>query len=353
MKILFELGRLIRFINETIVFGPFYSRFLYNARNTKPLDAEEAWNHIAVPKASFIEWFINSYPPKIFRWVFLRFYYRRSRRFKNHAIAITRHYDLSSEFYRLFLDNKYRFYSCADFLRSDDTLEDAQENKATYILNLIDPKPGQRILDLGCGWGGMLKKIYDKTRDMENLYGYTLSRDEKALIDQQYGFHCELKDFINEEYEQKPFDKIVTIEGLEHSRQREMLPLYKKLFNALKADGRLIVQLICQTEDVYPTRLIVGGFHIFPGNELTSFKKHLNAFEQANFKITHLSVHDFRPTIRAWFDRLAANREPALRLIGVNNYNKYLCYFAGSWRLFNDRDLMLVRLVLERRDPQL
>ena len=351
-KILLELKRFICLIAEAIFFGPIYSSFLHSISSTKPLDPRETWNRFTKPKGRFVEWLMNNYPPKIVRWLFLRFYYRRSRKFKDHAAGISYHYDLSHDFYELFLDKKYRFYSCADFLESTDTLEEAQENKANYILNLIDPKPGQKILELGCGWGGMLEKIYERTSDKENLYGYTLSSEEESFIDEKYGFHVELKDFVTTQYEEKSFDKIFTVEGLEHARECELLPLCKRLFNALKPNGKLILQLFCQMEDILPTRLLVAGFQIVPGAELTSLKKHLNIFEQANFKVTHHSVHDFRPTLQAWFDRLVANREAAIRLVGVRNYNKYQCYFAGAWRLFNDHDLILTRFVLERHEGE-
>ena len=71
---------------------------------------------------------------------------------QDHLLGISEHYDVSNDFYELFLDKKYMFYSCADFDRGDETLEEAQASKANFILNLIEPKPGEKILDLGCGW---------------------------------------------------------------------------------------------------------------------------------------------------------------------------------------------------------
>ena len=122
-----------------------------------------------------------------------------------------------------------------------------------------------------------------------------------------------------------------------------------KLARALKPNGKIIHQFFCQLGDVPPPHLRVAGLEIFPGSELSSLKKHLDSFEKANLKITHHSVHDYRPTLKAWFDGLVANKESAIRLVGTRNYNKYLCYFAEAWRLFNDRDLMLMRFVLEPR----
>jgi cyclopropane-fatty-acyl-phospholipid synthase len=195
----------------------------------------------------------------------------------------------------------------------------------------------------------MLQKIYEKTGDKDNLYGYTLSREQKGFTDEKYGFRVEYRDFINTEYGQESFDKVFSIETMEHVRSCELLPLAVKLAKALKPKGKIIHQFFCQLGDVPPPHLRVAGLEIFPGSELSSLKKHLDSFEKANLKVTHHSVHDYRPTLKAWFDGLAANKESAIRLIGIRNYNKYLCYFAEAWRLFNDRDLMLMRFVLEPR----
>jgi cyclopropane-fatty-acyl-phospholipid synthase len=349
MGILLALRRFCFRIVATIFFGPCYSSFLHWMTSAKPLAAEETWNHFTRPKGRIIEWFMNHYPPPILTHLFIDLYYRRSFKFKDHAIGISQHYDLSNCFYELFLDKGYMFYSCGDFSRDTDTLEDAQQNKADYLLNLIDPKSGERILDLGPGWGAMLKAIYEKTGDKENLYGYTLSREQKRYTDEKYGFRVEYRDFINTEYAPKSFDKIFSIETMEHVRPSELPLLAMKLARALKPNGKIIHQFFCQLGDVPPPHLRVAGLEIFPGSELSSLKKHLNSFEKANLKITHHSVHDYRPTLKAWFDGLVANKESAIRLVGIRNYNKYLCYFAEAWRLFNDRDLILMRFVLEPR----
>jgi len=349
MRMLSALRRFCFRAIATIFFGPCYSRFVHWMTSATPLAAEETWDRFTRPKGRIREWFMNHYPPPVLTRLFVELYYRRSFKFKDHETGISQHYDLSNRFYELFLDKGYMFYSCGDFLRDSDTLEDAQQNKANYLLNLIDPRPGERILDLGPGWGAMLKAIYEKTGDKENLYGYTLSREQKRYTDEKYGFRVEYRDFINTEYAPESFDKIFSIETMEHVRTSELPVLAMKLARALRPNGKIIHQFFCQLGDVPPPHLRAAGLEIFPGSELSSLKKHLDSFEQANLKITHHSVHDYRPTLKAWFDGLAANKEPAIRLVGVRNYNKYLCYFAEAWRLFNDRDLILMRLVLEPR----
>lgn len=348
MKLLSELKRPVLLLFETILLGPSYANFLYWTRNVEALDPTATWQFFTKSKAKFYEWVLSNYPPRFFREILRDLYFRKTPEFKDHQIGISHHYNISNSFYKLFLDKKYMFYSCADFLEKTDTLELAQDYKANYLLNLIEPNPGEKILDLGCGWGAMLKKIHDKTGDKENLYGYTLSIEQKKYIDENYGFNVEIKDFIIPEYKRESFDKIFSIGALEHVREHELLPLSKKLSDALKPNGKIIHQFFCQTDSVFPTRLMAAGFLMFPGSELTYLKKHLDIFEKANLKIIHHSIHDYRPTLKAWFDRMVENKEVAIQLVGVRNFNKYQCYLAEAWRLFNDHELMLMRLVMTR-----
>ena len=269
-------------ITETIIYGPSCARFLYWTRSREVLDSQETWNRFTQPKGRLFEWLMSNYPPPFIRQLFLDIYYRRSFFFKEHSAGISEHYDLSNSFYELFLDKKYMFYSAADFQKSTDTLEDAQENKANYIINLIEPKAGEKILDIGCGWGAMLKKISDSVSDKKNLYGYTLSKEQKKFIDEKYGFNVELKDFITTEYDKESFDKIFSIGSIEHVRECELLPLTQKLSNALKPNGKIVHQFFCQTGKVIPTRLISFALVIFPGSELTNLEQHLSIFEKAN-----------------------------------------------------------------------
>src|SRR5581483_4456023 len=98
-----------------------------------------------------------------------------------------------------------------DFLTGRETLEEAQTRKADFICKLIDPQPGERILELGCGWGSMLKRIHEATGDRENLFGYTLSQEQVAYNQQHNGFNVDFKNFITADYPAESFDKIYSI----------------------------------------------------------------------------------------------------------------------------------------------
>jgi|GEM_PF-542831 len=346
MKLFSSFKRFILILPELILFGPGFARFMFWARSPEVLDPQTVWQRFTQPQNPYYEWFLRNYPPGFIRKFWADIYPLLRDRVK----GISEHYDISNEFYELFLDRQYMFYTCADFLDKSDSIEDAQEHKATFLLNLIDPHPGEKILDLGCGWGGMLNKIYQATGDKDNLHGYTLSVEQKRFIDEHYGYQAEIQDVMKVDYGVDQWDKIYSIGCLEHTPKSELVPLAKKLSAAIKPGGKLVHHFFCQLETAPPARLLVCGAELFPGVELSALQEHLDAFEAADLKTVHHSVHDYRPTLAAWFDRLVENQEAAIALVGRQVYNKYLCYLAEAWRLFDDRDLILFRFVLQHQE---
>jgi len=266
---------------------------------------------------------------------------------QDHVLGIAKHYDVSNEFYELFLDKKYMFYTCADFPTGNETLEEAQQIKADFILDLIDPQPGQKILEMGCGWGAMLKRIYEQTGDKENLHGLTLSKEQVAYNEEHNGFHVEFDDFINRDYAPETYDTIYSIGAWEHVRPHEIGPLSKKMYAALKLGGKAVKHFFCRVPDHLFATAICSQIY-FPGSIGSPYRAQCKAFEAAGFRITRRSIHDYRPTLRAWFDNLVANRERALEMVDVQTYNRYLTSFPVSWRYFQDDLGMLVRWVLEK-----
>ena len=349
MKTLAAIKRFALVVPETLLCGFSYSQFMFWSRRTKILDPESTWRQFTQHHSPYYEWLLKHYPPAPIRQLWATVYPKLRDRVK----GIAAHYDVSNDFYKLFLDREYVFYTCSDFLSPDDSLETAQRHKADFILNLIDPKPGERILDLGCGWGSMLKRIYEHTSDRDNLSGYTLSVEQKRFIDETYGFNAEIKDVVTTDYAPASWDKIYSIGCMEHVPKNQLLPLAQKLAAAIKPTGHLVHHFFCQMSAAPPAKMLAGGADVFPGVELATWQQHLDTFEQAGLRVVHHSVHDYRPTLRAWFDRLVAHQSEAIELVGVRTYNRYLCYLAEAWRLFDDRDLLLMRFVLTRQDaPQ-
>ena len=222
---------------------------------------------------------------------------------QDHVLGIAAHYDVSNDFYELFLDKKIHVLHLRRFSFPRRNDRAAQQHKADHILGLLDPKPGQKILELGCGWGPMLKRIEEHTGDKDNLYGLTLSKEQVAYNDEHNGFNVEFDDFITRDYEPESYDTIYSIGAWEHVRPKEIAPLCKKLYAALKPGGKLVKHFFCRVPDPLFATAICSQLY-FPGSIGSPYRSHIKAFEGAGFRITHRSIHDYRPTLRAWFDRL-------------------------------------------------
>ncbi|MFN8705822.1 MAG: SAM-dependent methyltransferase [Planctomyces sp.] len=267
---------------------------------------------------------------------------------QSHATGISHHYDVSNDFYRIMLDKKYMFYSCADFLREDETLEEAQTNKANAILELLQPRAGENILELGSGWGSMLKVISNQTGDPAHLHGYTLSQAQFEHNQATHQFNIQLKNFITADYPVGRFDAIYSIGAWEHVRPDEIQPLLRKLHQALVPGGRMVKHFFCLPTDNLPVSMLATQL-CFPGSQLVSHHFHVRAFEQAGFRIVRQTVSDYRPTVRAWFNNLVANKTEAIEAGGVLNYNRYLVFTAAWYRFFNDGEANLYRFQLVKR----
>jgi cyclopropane-fatty-acyl-phospholipid synthase len=336
------VARNLLYAVESLVYGFSYSSLQGLIRSPKPLDEEKTWQLVTRKLPSVLDWFRLRYPP-----AFARRFILAAKMKRDHVLGISAHYDLSNEFYELFLDDKFMFYTCADFDRGDETLEEAQTNKADFILDLIDPQPDERILELGCGWGPMLKHIDQSTDFDVELHGYTLSKEQLAYIDEKYGYNVEFKNFITCDYPREHYDKIYSIGAWEHVRHKDVPIVVNKLYDALKPGGRLVQHFFCPLTETVLVAAIVGQL-FFPGSYIPAYTTQVREFEKAGFRITQRSMHDYRPTLRAWFDNLVSNRERAIELVGVRNYNRYVVFFPASWRFFDDVEGILVRWVLEK-----
>ncbi|MEL7497530.1 MAG: class I SAM-dependent methyltransferase [Planctomycetota bacterium] len=330
------------FVFETIVFGPAYAYLNQLVRVKEPLHAERAWSLITEPWHPSIEWFRKNYPPyfirKILMWWMLR---------PKHDQGIENHYDVSNEFFESFLDKRFLFYSCADFLHPNDTLEDAQTRKANHLLGMLDPNPGEKILELGPGWGSMLRLVYSVTGDKQNLHSYTLSKKQIAFNRERENFNMEYRDFITTDYPNEFFDKIYSVAVSEHVRPQDIEPWMKKLAGAVKPGGRIVKHFFCLANDTTPVSAVAGQL-IFPGSELSSHHRWCQAIEDAGLLIERHTVHDYRPTLKAWYFNLARNREQAIEAANVYQYNRFLVFIAGTYRFFDDGEAKVYRFKITK-----
>ena len=139
--------------------------------------------------------------------------------------------------------------------------------------------------------------------------------------------------------------KICTLGSLEHVRPHEIESLHQKLYHALQVGGRVVHQFFSADTDPF-SAYMVGMQHFFPGTMLSRHEEIAAAIRRAGFRIAIDVTDDYRPTLRAWFDNLVANRDAAIRLVGVRIYNKYLVFFPASWSFFANGQSRLHRLLL-------
>lgn len=333
--------KLSRFASDLSARGLLYAIANDRIHAPVPLDAEQNWQLWTEPKSPLIEWLSRAYPPESMRIAYLD-----KMLDCDHSQGIEAHYDVSNDFYALFLDTKYRFYTCAEFQTDTETLEQAQTNKAKYLLSLLNLAGDEKLLDLGCGWGAMLKFLQD-TGHRGELTGFTLSKEQQIYASQKLDLNVSLTDFIATDFASAAYDRILSIGSLEHVRPHELNQLYQKTYDALVPGGLAVHQFFSLTRAAYPTSMVTIQL-FFPGSLLVMHQTHIAAAERAGFKITHDSIHDYRPTLRAWYERLVANQSRALELVGLEIFNRYMTFLPISWLFFQQHEADLHRMVMEK-----
>jgi cyclopropane-fatty-acyl-phospholipid synthase len=336
-----QLARVSECAIDILDRGLLYAIAQYRIKTPFPLDPVENWQFWTKQKPTWLENFAKSYPPELQRKV----YFERMLE-PDHAVGIEAHYDISNDFYALFLDTQYRFYTCARFLSDQDTLEQAQANKAEYLRQLLNLSGQEKVLDLGCGWGAMLKFLRDSGHQGE-LSGLTLSKEQLVYTQQELNLDVKLKDFVNDPFENAPYDRIFSIGSLEHVRPQELSALYHKIYEALTPGGLAVHQFFSFNTESYPVSAIALQL-FFPGSMLVLHHEHLEAANRAGFKITHDSLDDYKPTLRAWYERLTANQQKALKLVNLETYNRYLTFLPIAWLFFQHQEATLHRIVMEK-----
>ena len=333
------ISRSLRLIRLSVSHGPLYAIALHRMTSSARYDPEANWRFWTSPRDVLLEGILRAYPTATGRSKLLDKMLSQGR-----AEGIEFHYDVSNDFYLLFLDQDYMLYTCARFLSKDETLEQAQKNKVDFLIARLAPEAGQQILDLGCGWGGMMRCVSERIGTREGLHGYTLSKQQMAYV-QNLGFDVELQDFVEKDYAPESLDRIISIGSLEHVRPKELLPFYDKLFCALRPGGRMVTQFFSlDREPVPPSMVWVQLF--FPGSLLAMHGVHVEAAKKAGFIIKEDVTDSYEETLRCWYDNLVKNRDEAIATSGISIFNEYMTFFPMAWRFFHDGDSSLHRMLL-------
>ena len=282
----------------------------------------------------------------------LRKWIGHSRLFDRKAIRY--HYDVSDDFFGLWLDAR-RVYSCAYFRRPDDTLELAQEQKLDHICRKLMLKPGERLLDIGCGWGALIMWAAEHYRVRatgvtlsENQYEYARKRIRDTGLDE----FCEVRLLDYRDVpEDVPYDKISSVGMFEHVG-RKNLPVYLgKIFRLLRPGG-LVMNHGITHNSVGRSELgsDIGSFideYVFPGGELTHVSHVLAEMAEQGLEcwdVESLRQHYAR-TLWNWVGRLESSREQAIAAAGEKVYRIWRIYMAGSAHAF-ERGWMSIYQIL-------
>jgi cyclopropane-fatty-acyl-phospholipid synthase len=258
---------------------------------------------------------------------------------RNETDFIQFHYDVSNEFYALFLDRNM-VYTCAYFKDEADGLERAQEQKIDHVLTKLRLRPGERLLDIGCGWGALAFRAVEKFG--ARALGVTLSRNQYEYAQEQIrkrgiADRCEvrLQDY-RDLRNQDTFDKISGVGVIEHVGRQDMR-LYFETVTGLLKDGGLMLNHGISSVD--PDSRAVGrgvgdfiGKYVFPNGELAHISLVLREMQAAGLEPTDVESlrRHYARTTAMWAERLEANGSQARALAGEKRLRIWLVYLAGS-----------------------
>ena len=257
------------------------------------------------------------------------------------------HYDKGEDLYDLFLDKKHRQYSCAYFLSENENLEDAQQNKINHIIKKLDLRPGQTVLDIGCGWGAMCFEIAKQSKCevtgytlSQNQYDYCVKKAKELKLDNQC--HFELSDY--REIKGK-FNRIVSVGMLEHVGRKFYKTFFKKIKNLMTDDGLSLIHTIGSTDYKPPTTPFIQKY-IFRGGRVPSGSELIKALEKTGLILSDMEslIHHYDKTLKAWLDRFLANRDKAKNLYSENFCKMWEFYLASCSVAFKYRDLLVYQL---------
>jgi cyclopropane-fatty-acyl-phospholipid synthase len=268
-----------------------------------------------------------------------------------HFGNVQAHYDLSDDFFRLFLDPT-QTYSCAYFERDDMTLQEAQIAKIDLALGKLGLQPGMTLLDIGCGWGATMRRAIEKY-DV-NVVGLTLSENQAMHVQKMFEEMdtSRSRRVLLEGWEKfhEPVDRIVSIGAFEHFGRQRWGRFFKMAYEVLPPEGVMLLHTISRPtfkharaqgkplthEIVHFTQFILA--EIFPGGWLPTIPSVEEHADAAGFKVTRiqsLQLHYAR-TLDMWAAALEANKDKAIAIQSQEVYDRYMKYLTGCAKLFRE-----------------
>jgi cyclopropane-fatty-acyl-phospholipid synthase len=289
-------------------------------------------------------------PPRLLRHSFRRVqqFNLRSRSRRN----VAHHYDLDGRLYQLFLDADQQ-YSCAYFESEGQSLDDAQLAKKRHLAaKLLLRDPGKRVLDIGCGWGGLALYLAELTG--ARLTGITLSREQLEVareraselgLDERVAFRMQDYRDVAEQY-----DRIVSVGMFEHVGVGHYDAFFRTCARVLDRDGVMVLHSIGRSEGPSSTNAWIDKY-IFPGGYIPSLSEVLPAIERSGLLVTDIEILrlHYAETLKAWRERFLAHREEVERLYDARFVRMWEFYLASSEMAFRESDMVVFQIQMAKR----
>ena len=283
-----------------------------------------------------------------------RFSRQHTRNSDRQAIAF--HYDVSNDFYSLWLDTE-RVYSCAYFKTAEDTLDEAQQNKLEHICRKLRLHPGERLLDIGCGWGALV--CWAARHHGVRAHGITLSQAQHDFAQQriveaglQSLVTVELRDYRDLQGD-AVYDKVASVGMFEHVGLANM-PTYLAIVERVLRPGGLFLNHGITHDEEGWNHTVATEFinrYVFPDGEFDCVSNIQLGMERAGFEIQDVEAlrRHYALTLRHWVQRLEANRDAALREVDEPTYRVWRLYMAACALEFEAGGTGIYQILATRR----
>jgi cyclopropane-fatty-acyl-phospholipid synthase len=270
--------------------------------------------------------------------------------------AVTYHYDLPGEFYALWLDERM-VYSCAYFATPEEDLDAAQERKLDLICRKLRLRRDERLLDIGCGWGGLV--VHAARRYGVNALGITLSEPQAELANERIRragledrCRVEVRDYREIE-DWGAYDKLVSVGMFEHVGEARLPDYFSRAYRLLRPGGVFLNHGIFRNPNV-PVRRgpTFISRHVFPDGELVPIGITLRAAEGSGFEVRDVESlrEHYALTLGQWVRRLEDNADEARRIVDETTYRVWRLYMAGSVHGFRTGRINVYQALLIRPD---
>jgi cyclopropane-fatty-acyl-phospholipid synthase len=272
------------------------------------------------------------------------------------ANAISHHYDVSNTFYEWVLGPSMA-YTCACYPRADATLEEAQEAKFALVAGKLGLKPGMRLLDVGCGWGGMV--IHAARAHGVKALGVTLSAEQaswaqRAIKEEGLSDLAEVRHMDYRDVAETGFDAVSSIGLTEHIGKAELPGYFSFLYGKLRPTGRLLNHCITRPDNTGPAN-VKDGFinrYVFPDGELEGPGYLTSLIHDTGFEVRHLENlrEHYAKTLTGWCANLDEHWDDAVGEVGDGTARVWRLYMAGSRLGFDRNQIQLHQILAVRLD---